>query len=152
MKRAQNATDADEGPRANARVFRLSCRGYCMALQFASFLLPVGLPSSLSIGRHLFPLPCTDTCARRQPHAPGNTSAEIQKAGTVGVFTRCIRRRWFRGGEMLLAGMGRITKICWLKNYARKLQSTGIFKDTIPAVGGLLEIDEEPQPSKLVRK
>ena len=37
-------------------------------------------------------------------------------------------------------------KICQLKNYARKLQSTGVFRDTIPAVGGLLEIDEEPSP------
>lgn len=40
----------------------------------------------------------------------------------------------------------RLDKICRLKNYARKLQSTAVFRDTIPAVGGLLEIDEELSP------
>jgi len=37
-ERVENATDADESPRASASVFRLSCRGYYRALQFANFL------------------------------------------------------------------------------------------------------------------
>lgn len=49
------------------------------------FSCPVGLPLSLSIGRHSFPLPCT--VRTQAAPCPGNVSAEIQKAGPIGVFT-----------------------------------------------------------------
>lgn len=35
----KNATDTDEGPRASAERSSLSCRGYCAALRFASWLV-----------------------------------------------------------------------------------------------------------------
>ncbi|EGI66483.1 hypothetical protein G5I_04956 [Acromyrmex echinatior] len=117
------------------------CRGYYTALQFASFLASWSAIEALDWPTSIPTLVHGYVRTQAAPYL-GNMSAEIQKAGPIGIFTRysttlvsrCFSRAWQE------------LKICQLKNYARKLQSTGVFRDTIPAVGGLLEIDEEPSP------
>lgn len=85
-ERAQNVTDTDESPRASAVPNRLSCRGYCTALQFASFLAswfaiePLDWPT-------FSPTPVYGYVRTQAAPYPENTSAQIQKAGPIGVFT-----------------------------------------------------------------
>ncbi|KYM90956.1 hypothetical protein ALC53_01722, partial [Atta colombica] len=109
------------------------CRGYYTALQFASFLASWSAIEALDWPTSIPTLVHGYVRTQAAPY-PGNMSAEIQKAGPIGIFTRY-------STTLILRYFSRA-----LKNYARKLQSTGVFRDTIPAVGGLLEIDEEPSP------
>ncbi|KYN19606.1 hypothetical protein ALC57_08082, partial [Trachymyrmex cornetzi] len=114
------------------------CRGYYTALQFASFLASWSAIEALDWPTSIPTLVHGYVRTQAAPY-PGNMSAEIQKAGPIGIFTRY-------SATLVLRCFSRARQVCQLKNYARKLQSTGVFRDTIPAVGGLLEIDEEPSP------
>jgi len=92
-ERVQNATDADESPRASAKssvwVAAATTRRFSSPVS-----LPVGLPLRLSIGRHLFPLSCTDTCARKQLHIQETWALKFKKRDR-SVFSRDTRQRWF---------------------------------------------------------
>lgn len=75
-------------PTCKCRAFRLSCRGYYTALQFASFLA-----SWFATGRldwSTFVPTLVHRAHASMPHAQGNTSAEIQKARVPSAFSRGI--------------------------------------------------------------
>ncbi|KYM97279.1 hypothetical protein ALC62_12012, partial [Cyphomyrmex costatus] len=85
------------------------CRGYCMALQFASFLASWSAIEPLDWPTFI-PTPVYGYVRTQAAPYPENMSAEIQKAGPIGTFTRysttLVLRRfsWARQGNDLLPG------------------------------------------------